>query len=98
MTLKEFVRYLHKHTGYNFYHQGIRNEYAIHGYLSNTLKGYITEKEGKFYMLTFTNVGNAILNHSSVRYQRILCYRPKEYSYHAIYEISIQQDKKPYSG
>lgn len=97
MTLKEFVRYLHKHTGYNFYHQGIRNEYAIHGYLSNTLKGYITEKEGKFYMLTFTSVGNAILNHPSVRYQRILCYRPKEYSYYAIYEISLQQDKTTHS-
>lgn len=97
MTLKEFVRYLHKHTGYNFYHQGIRNEYAIHGYLSNTLKGYITEKDGKFYMLTSYHVANGILTHPNVRDKRILCYKPIGYGYYGIYEISIQQDKKPYS-
>lgn len=96
MTLKGLVVYLHRHTGYEF---SIRanNEYSVYGFLSGTLKGYITEKEGKFYMLTFTIVSNAILNHSSVRYQRILCYRPKAYNYYAIYEISLQQDKKPYS-
>ena len=93
MTLKELVIYLHKHTGFKF---SIRanNDYSVYGFLTGTLKGYITEKEGKFYMLTFTNGGNAILNHPSVRYQRILCL---EHSYHAIYEISLQQDKKPYS-
>lgn len=95
MTLKELVRYLHEHTGYNFIIRA-NNEYSVYGIVGG-FKGYITEKDGKFYMFSLTTVGNGILNHSSIRHQRILCYMSVEYKYHAIYEISLQQDKKPYS-
>ena len=97
MTLKEFVRYLHKHTGYNFYRQSIRNEYTVYGFVSDSFKGYITEKDDKFYMLTSYHVANSILTHPNVVSKRVLQYKPIGYGYYGIYEISLQQDKKSYS-
>ena len=97
MTLKELVRYLHEHTGYNFYLQSIRNEYSIYGFVNNRFKGCITEKDGKFYMLIPYHVDNGILSHPNVVSKRILQYKPIGYGYYGIYEISLQQDKESYS-
>ena len=97
MTLKELTEYLHKHIGYNFYHQSIRNEYTIYGFLSDSFKGCITEKDSKFYMLTSYHVANGILTHPSVISKRILQYKPIGYGYYGIYKISLQQDKESYS-
>lgn len=97
MTLKELVVYLHKRTGYKFFHQSVRDDFTIYGCISDRFKGHIKEENGKFYMLTCYHVSNAILNHPSISHKRILGYRSEEYGYYGIYEISLQQDKKPYS-
>lgn len=95
MTLKEFTEYLHKHTGYRFYIR-TNNEYSVYGF-TDTFKGYLGKEKGKFYVFTLANDNNAILKHPSIRYQRIICYKPLMYSYHAIYEISLRQDKATHS-
>lgn len=97
MTLTAFTRYLHRHTGYTFYYQSIWDGYTVYSFMNDTLKGYVTEEAGKFYMLTCYHVSNAILTHPSIFHKRILQYKTEEYGYYGIYEISIQQDKKPYS-
>lgn len=92
MTLEEFVKYLHRRTGYRFYHQSVRDGYTIYGFV-NRFKGHITEENGKFYMLTCYHVSNAILKHPNILHKRILQYASEEYGYFGIYEISLQQDK-----
>ena len=95
MTLKELTEYLHKHIGYRFYIR-TNNEYSVYGFV-DTFKGYLGEEKGKFYLFTLHSDNNAILKHPSIKCQHIICYRPLMYSYHAIYEISLQQDKESYS-
>lgn len=92
MTLEEFVKYLHRRTGYRFYHQSVRNDYTIYGF-ANRFKGHITEENGKFYMLTCYHVSNALLKHPSISHKHILKYKAGEYGYFGIYELSLQQDK-----
>lgn len=92
MTLKEFVSYLHRRTGYKFYHQSLWDGYTMYGF-SNNLKGYIRKEKGKYYMLTCYHVSNAILTHSSISYKRILQYtKHGEYGYFGIYELSLKYD------
>lgn len=93
MTLRDFVWYLHRHTGYRFFHQDARDDFTIYGYISDSFKGHIKEENGKFYMLTCYHVNNAILTHPSISYKCILQYKVEEYGYYGIYEISLQQDK-----
>ena len=97
MTLKEFVWYLHKHTGYRFFYQSVRDDFTIYGCIADRFKGHITEENGKFYMLTCYHVSNAILTHPNVFHKRILQYKTEEYGFYGIYEISLQQDKATHS-
>ena len=92
MTLRDFVWYLHKRTGYKFYYQSLWDGYAIYGF-SDNFKGYIKKEKGKYYMLTTHHVSNAILTHPSISHKRMLHYKVGEYGYYGIYEISLQQDK-----
>lgn len=89
MTLKELVVYLHKRTGYKFFHQSVRDDFTIYGCISDRFKGHIKEENGKFYMLTCHHSSNAILRDSSISHKCILQYESEEGDYFGIYEISL---------
>lgn len=95
MTFKEFLDYLSRHSGYSFQKTRFNDDYVMR--FAEDFKGYITEENGKFYLLAVHDESGApIAKNRCIVCTHLLSYRVNRYYIGSIYELSLQQDKATY--
>lgn len=90
MTLEQFISYLSRHSGYSFSKTEFNDDYVMR--FVDDFRGYITEENGKFYLLAFhDDKGVPITKNSYVICTHILSYRVNCYYIGSIYALSVRK-------